>query len=99
MNLRVYPFEACVKVDDTLPGIEEGLNAGMWTIGLKKTGNEIGLNEDEIAGLSPEIYQEKISRAYARMRQVGAHYVVDAISDVPDVLIDISTRLAAGERP
>src|SRR6476659_3089773 len=23
MMLRVYPFEACVKVDDTLPGIEE----------------------------------------------------------------------------
>ena len=27
INLRVWPVEACVKIDDTLPGIEEGRNA------------------------------------------------------------------------
>ncbi len=42
MDMDIYPFEACVKVDDTLPGIDEGLNANMWTIGLAKTGNKIG---------------------------------------------------------
>src|SRR3990172_3610926 len=40
-QLGVYPMEACVKIGDTLPDIEEGLNAGMWTIGLAKTGNEL----------------------------------------------------------
>ena len=43
INLGVSPVEACVKIDDTRPGIEEGLNAGMWTIGLAISGNEIGL--------------------------------------------------------
>ena len=88
-----------MKVDDTLPGIEEGLNAGMWTIGLAKTGNEIGLNEQEIAALEPAELQAKLERAYARMAQAGAHYVVDGIWDVPPILDEINQRLARGERP
>ncbi len=99
MNLGVYPFEACVKVDDTLPGIDEGLNAAMWTIGLAKTGNEIGLNKEEIDALEPDVLQVKLDRAYKRMHQTGAHYVVDGISDVPAILDDINARLARGERP
>ena len=99
MNLGVYPFEAMVKVDDTLPGIEEGLNAGMWTIGLAKTGNEIGLNEAEIEALEPEVLQRQLDGAYLRMQQCGAHYVVDGIWDVPAVLDDIDARLAGGEKP
>ncbi|MDQ3249800.1 MAG: phosphonoacetaldehyde hydrolase [Chloroflexota bacterium] len=99
LQLRVYPFEACVKVDDTLPGIEEGLNCGMWTIGLVQTGNEIGLNADEIAQLEPATLQAKKDRAYQRMKQCGAHYVVDGIWDVPAVLDDIHVRLSRGERP
>lgn len=62
-RLGIYPVESMVKIDDTIPGIEEGLNAGMWTIGLAKTGNEVGLNEKEIEALSKEQYQQKIARA------------------------------------
>jgi len=99
MNLQIYPMEAFVKVGDTLPDIEEGLNAGMWTIGLAETGNEMGLTEAQIDGLDPEIRKAKLARAYRRMRQAGAHYVVDGISDVSPVLDEINVRLAAGERP
>ena len=99
MQLGVYPFAACVKVDDTIPGIEEGLNAGMWTIGLAKTGNEIGLNEEEINQLDPEVLQTQLETVYQRMHQSGAHYVVDGIWDVPTVLDDIQSRLTRGECP
>ncbi len=99
VQLGIYPFEAMVKVDDTLPGIDEGLNAGMWTIGLAKTGNEIGLNEKEINDLEPDVLQAKLDQAYNRMWHSGAHYVVDGIWDVPAVLDDINARLARGERP
>jgi phosphonoacetaldehyde hydrolase len=99
IKLQVYPAESVVKVGDTLPDIEEGLSAGMWTIGLAKTGNEIGLNAEEIAALDPEVYEARLARAYKRMQQTGAHYVVDGISDVPPILDDINARLARGERP
>jgi phosphonoacetaldehyde hydrolase len=97
--LQTYPLESFVKIGDTLPDIEEGLNAGMWTIGLAKTGNEMGLTEQEISELDPEIRQARLDRAYKRMHQTGAHFVVDSISDVLPALDEINKRLAAGERP
>src|SRR5216684_4324896 len=99
MNLQIYPMEAFVKVGDTLPDIEEGLNAGMWTVGLAKTGNEMGLTEQQIDALAPEDREAKLARAYKRMHQTGAHFVVDGIADVLPVLDEINVRLAAGERP
>ncbi len=98
-HLGVYPMESIVKIGDTLPDIGEGLNAGMWTIGLAKTGNELGLNEQEVAALDPQVYQRLIDRAYTRMTQSGAHYVVDTIADVMPCLDDIECRLARGETP
>jgi phosphonoacetaldehyde hydrolase len=97
--LRIYPMEAMVKIGDTLPDIYEGLNAGMWTIGLAMTGNELGLNEAEIATLDPEVRERKRQRAYERMAQAGAHYVVDSIVDCPPLIDEINARLARGERP
>ena len=98
-DLHVYPLEAIVKVGDTLPDIEEGLNASMWTIGLAKTGNEIGLNAEEIEALPEDDYEERLANAYKRLHQTGAHYVVDGIWDVPPILDEINARLARGERP
>ena len=95
-RLGVFPMEAIVKVGDTLPDIEEGLNAGMWTIGLTKTGNEIGLTEEEINELSEEDFKNRMQRAYDRMSETGAHYIVDTIADVPACLDDINQRLADG---
>lgn len=99
INLQVSPVEACVKVDDTLPGIEEGLNAGMWTIGLALSGNEIGLPLREVQAMDPAELDRRRQRAHARMSQAGAHYVVDSIADVMPCLDAIQERVAHGERP
>lgn len=98
-DLQIYPMEAIVKIGDTLPDIDEGLNAGMWTIGLAKTGNEMGLTATEIDALDPNELQVKMARARKRMAQSGAHYVVDGIGDCNAVIDDINARLARGERP
>ena len=99
MNLGVHPMEAIVKIGDTLPDIAEGINAGMWTIGLAMTGNELGMTEKEIEALDPEVRERKRQRAYTRMAQSGAHYVVDGIWDALPILDKINERLARGERP
>jgi len=98
-KLGVYPMKAIVKIGDTLPDIEEGLNAGMWTVGLAKTGNEMGLNEAEVAALQPEELKTKLERAFTRLQDIGAHYVVEKISDVLPILDAIDQRLAKGESP
>ncbi len=99
INLGVSPVEACVKVDDTVPGVEEGLNAGMWTIGLATSGNEVGLPLDQWEDLSEDDKRSLSERAYGRMYACGAHYVVDTIAELMPCIDDIETRLARGEKP
>lgn len=96
---RIFPPEAVVKVGDTKPDIAEGINAGTWTIGLSKTGNEVGLNEEELAALSEEELKRKIARAADNLAKAGAHYVVETIADVPPIIDEIEKRMKMGDRP
>ena len=79
MELRAYPPAAVVKVGDTVPDIEEGLNAGMWTVGVALTGNELGLSREELAALPPSELETRSEQAHLRLAEAGAHYVVDGI--------------------
>ena len=97
--LQIYPMASIVKVDDTVPGVEEGLNAGMWTIGLAISGNEVGHSVEEIASWSAQERDYRFGRARKRFRQVGCPYVVDDIRGVPECLEDITERLRRGEQP
>lgn len=99
INLKVTTVQACVKVDDTVPGVEEGLNAGMWTIGLAVSGNEVGLSLKDWKALPKEEQVVRRERAYQRLQQGGAHYVVDSIADILPCMDEIQARLHRGERP
>ncbi len=99
MDLGVYPMAACVKVGDTVADIEEGLNAGAWTVGLARSGNELGLSQEEVEALDSRELAGRLGPIYERFYGAGAHYVVDTIADVPDVLDDIGSRLQRGEQP
>ena len=97
--LGVYPAAACVKVGDTVPDIDEGLNAGMWTVGLTLSGNEVALSPEEIASRPTDEVRALNEAATRKLRGAGAHYVVDTIADVPALIDDIEQRLRKGERP
>lgn len=99
IQLQISPVSAAVKIDDTTPGVEEGLNAGCWTIGLAVSGNEIGLSLYDWQKLAPEEKTIMRARAYEKHLRTGAHYVVDSIVDVIPCLDDIERRLARGEQP
>ncbi len=99
IKLGVWPVESCVKIDDTRPGIDEGLNAGMWTIGVAVSGNEVGLSLKDWETLPKAEQARRRDGASARLYQSGAHYVVDSIADILPCLDDIEARLARGERP
>lgn len=99
MELEVSNLAACVKIDDTVPGIEEGLNAAMWTIAVAVSGNEVGLSLAQWQALSEQEQERDRRRAYERFARCGAHYVVDSIADVVPCLEDIQARLSLGEKP
>lgn len=99
MQLGVYPMQAMIKVGDTLTDIEEGLNAGMWTVGLSLTGNLLGLNESEFNALSPDERGKVRKKIGDQLYQAGAHFVIDGIWDLPGALDGIESQMLRGERP
>ncbi len=99
IKLQVSPMHAMVKVGDTLPDIEEGLNAGMWTVGIALSGNMLGATLDEFSVLTgDEILTQRVA-ILRRFYAAGAHFVVDTIADLPRVLDEIDERLRRGEHP
>ena len=99
IQLGAYPMEAVVKVGDTLPDIEEGLNAGTWTVGLTLTGNFLGLEEKEVNAMTSDERCRAGERIGAQLSQAGAHFVAEGIWALPAVLDEIQSRLSRGERP
>ncbi len=98
-QLGVFPMEAYVKVGDTVSDIGEGLNAGMWTIGITKAGNEVGLTKAEVESMGEEELRARIERAENRLLAAGAHFVIETMEEVPAVVDEINARLAKGQRP
>ena len=99
MKMGVYPLWAIVKVDDTPVGITAGRNAGCWTVGVTRTGNGVGLSEEELEQLTDDERTAAIGAAGATLTSAGAHVLVESVADIRPVLEDFDRRLAAGERP
>jgi phosphonoacetaldehyde hydrolase len=99
MRLGAFPLGAMVKVGDTVADIEEGRNAGMWTIGFSRCGNEVGLAEEQLSALSPRESERLVERARLRLGEAGAHYVVEGPGACLPAFEQIERRLAAGEKP
>ena len=99
IRLKVMPLWSMVKIGDTPSDIEEGLNAGMWTVGVTRTGNETGLSEAEWDAASEEARVGAIEVARTRVTAAGAHYLVASVGECLGVIDEIGERVAAGERP
>lgn len=99
MELDVFPPAAVVKIGDTMADIEEGLNAGTWTVGCAVTGNEMGLSLAEVENLPATERTARRDRAAAKLVRAGAHFVIDEVADLPPVIDAINRLLEDGERP
>lgn len=99
LALGIGDVRACVKVDDTVPGIEEGLRAGMWTVGLSLSGNEVGYSVEEFARADAAEVDARVAVAEAKLKAAGAHYVVRSVADLPEVLAKIAAEMRAGRMP
>ena len=99
LRLEVYPLVACVKIGDTPADIEEGRNAGMWTIGVTRTGNETGVTEQEWSQLSAADREVLLNNARQRLERAGAHYTVPSVAECDAILDAIDTRIASGQAP
>ncbi len=98
--LDAWPIESVIKVDDTISGVGEGLNAGCWAVGVARYSNYMNINTlDEEATLSKAEIQRRLEKTRDILRKAGAHYVIDSLADIEPVIADVNARLARGEAP
>lgn len=98
-RLGVYPASHVVKVDDTTVGIEAGIHAGTWTVGITRTGNLVGLSAEEFSSLDEAQQTELIRVAEQKMKAAGAHFVVAGVHELPSTIRTINRLIAAGDLP
>ncbi|MFC7392868.1 phosphonoacetaldehyde hydrolase [Scopulibacillus cellulosilyticus] len=93
INLQVYPMSQLVKVGDTVNDIIEGINAGMWTVGIIKGGSELGLSEDQIKNVESVQLNESIKSVERKFYEAGADFVIEDINELTDVIDRINDMI------
>jgi phosphonoacetaldehyde hydrolase len=86
VDLVAYPPSAVIKVDDTEPGIAEGVAAGCITVGLALSGNFAGKTPEELAALSEAEIDAIRQEATAKLKEAGADHVIDTVADLPKLM-------------
>ncbi len=98
--LNIETIQSVVKVDDTVSGVGEGLNAGCWTVGIARWSNYMDIDSlDQEKHLTKEELQYKLDKTRGILGRAGSHYVIDTLKELPDVVKNINERLNRGESP
>jgi phosphonoacetaldehyde hydrolase len=92
-KMNVFPLSQMVKIGDTVADIQEGINAGMWTIGLTKSGNELGLSLTEAESADPVWLAHKIALADRKLTNNGADFVAEGVWDCWPILEEIDEQI------
>lgn len=86
IDLVVHPPASVIKVDDTAPGIGEGVAAGCFTVGVALSGNDVGKTIDELNAMSAAEIAPLRDAATARLKAAGADHVIDTVADLPALI-------------
>ena len=81
-----------VKVGDTVPDVGEGLNAGVFSIGVVASGSEVGCTEEQLAGLDEQERRKRFASARAMLLTAGADAVINTLAELPALLTKLCRR-------
>ncbi len=98
--LDVHPIQSVIKVDDTVGGVGEGLEAGCWTVGMAAYSNYMNISTiEEREAMSDKEYARRLAISRDTLMKCGSHYVIDEFPELLGVIDDVNARLARGEKP
>ena len=98
--MNVHPIQSVVKVDDTVSGIGEALEAGCWGVGIARYSNYMDMDTlEEAQSLPKDEIQRRLVKTRDILQKAGAHYVINTFDELPGVVEEINLRLFKGERP
>lgn len=88
-----------IKIDDTAPGLAEGLAAGCWTVGVAASGNALGWTYSDWLNANDAERLQALVPAVSQLQAAGAHEVIDSVADLPLAIGRIEHRISQGESP
>jgi phosphonoacetaldehyde hydrolase len=98
--MDIHPIQSVVKMDDTVSGIGEALEAGCWGVGITRYSNYMDIDSlDEVERMSEQEIERRMAHTRDILRKAGAHYVIDDFPQLLEVIDDVNQRLARGEKP
>ena len=98
--MDVHPIQSVIKVDDTVSGVGEALEAGCWGVGIARYSNYMDMDTlEEADSLSEDEIKRRLAHTRDLLQKAGAHYVIDTWQQMPDVIEDVNIRLGRGEKP
>ena len=86
IDLAVYPPSSVIKVDDTEPGILEGVAAGCVTVGVTLSGNEVGKTPEQLRAMSESEISPLRERAANKLTEAGADHILDSVAGLPGLI-------------
>jgi len=98
-ELKLSASWKVVKVGDTISDIKEGVNAGVWSVGVIMGSSEMGLSFDEFNALTNEEKASIISKTEKSFIQNGANFTIQSISELPHLVEKINSLMEEGKRP
>ena len=79
--------------------IQAGLNAGLWTVGLAACGSLAGHALADWQVLDERQRERLRADATLSLYRLGAHSVIDQLTDLPACLEHLQIRRSKGEKP
>ena len=83
---------AAVKVDDTVLGIQEGLNAGVWTVGFSRYNNFMGEQGDDPQFLDklekedPAKFRDILDKSNGHLKEAQPEFIIESFDQLPTVI-------------
>lgn len=97
--LQIERLEGCVLVSGEPRLLQAGLNAGLWTVGLAACGSLAGHTLADWQ-LLDELTRERLrADATLSLYRLGAHSVIDQLTDLSACLDHLQIRRSKGEKP
>lgn len=91
-RLDIQDTRGVAKIGDTVSDIEEGLNAGLFTVGVTEGSSVMGLSESEFSALSEKEREEAHLRAAERFFTEGANLVIRNLGEISLVKAAVEAR-------
>ena len=87
MNLNIINSRQVLKIDDTVVGIEEGKNAGCWTLGVAKWSTNMKVKSiEEAISITDEEISDRLLESYDILTNSGADFVIDDLNELPNII-------------